>query len=40
MGVVLGGIGQLHYGGRVLWAPVAVLCVLGLAEAWFARRKG
>ncbi|HEY0271175.1 MAG TPA: YoaK family protein [Sphingomonas sp.] len=38
-GVTLGGIGRLRYDGNVLFAPVAALVALGLAEAWFAVRR-
>ena len=39
VGVLFGGVGRLRYGGMVLVAPVAALCVLGIAEAWFARKR-
>jgi len=37
-GVVFGGIGHLHYAGKVLLAPVFALTVLGIAEGVIARR--
>jgi uncharacterized membrane protein YoaK (UPF0700 family) len=39
LGVTIGGKGRLRYGAEILLAPVAVLLILALAEAWFARRR-
>jgi uncharacterized membrane protein YoaK (UPF0700 family) len=38
VGVVLGGIGRVRYGGAVLLAPVAALVLMGLVEGIAVRR--